>query len=241
MASHAFAEPSVGLWVVNPANLADRLPKIAKLWDGTISDVFINGTATLAQADAIRATARPDGTKLRAQLWAVATHYPNALAYADAVVADSQRLKAGVADLDIEVPDGVLADYTLRTIRAIRNKRPKYKLRVNLAPYKGFALTGLAFNGDPNLYACEQAYYGDMSPVSADEALTDLLDHGVPRVRASVCYGAAGPVGWDGPGQPWSENRHCTLGTFYSGGNLVRRLRHGLIYQDDLLVEVGLL
>jgi hypothetical protein len=238
MASHAFQPPSVGLWVVNPANLSDRLPRIAALWGGLVSDVFVSGAASRSQADAIRATVRPNGTKLRAQLWAAANNLPVA-SYADQVVADSKRLDVGVADLNIEVPDAKLADYIRDAVSLIRAERPTFKLRVDVAPYKGFGLTGLAFAGDGNLYACEQAYYGDMSPVTADEALADLLDHGVPRARAAIAYGAAGPIGWVAPGVPWSTTRHFTIGTLYFNGQLVRGIRHGLIFQDDLLAEVG--
>lgn len=240
VASHAFAPPSVGLWVVSPANLADRLPKIAALWGGLISDVFVPGSATRAQADAIRATRRPDGTMLRAQLWAAANEMPVEL-YADTVEKDTRRLGVGVADLNIEVPDDRIADYARRAVAIIRAKRPVFKLRVNLAPTKGFALTGLSFNGDPNLYACQQAFYGDMSVFSPDMALSDLIDYGVPRDRAAVCYGAAGPIGWTGGGQAWKTQRHFTIGTLYYNGQLVRGIRHGVIFQDDLLAEMGML
>lgn len=241
MPSHAFQPPSVGLWVVSPANLADRLPKIAQLWGGLISDVFVPGAATLAQADAIRATVRPQGKgKLRAQLWAAANQLPVA-AYAAGVLADSQRLKAGVADLNIEVPDAGLADYVREAVTLIRAERPKFKLRVNIAPTKGFGLVGLPFGNDPYLHACEQDYYGDMSRFSSDMALSDLLDYGVPRDRASVCYGVASPIGWTGGERPWSTQRHFSLGTLYFQAQHVRNLKHGIIYQDDLLVEMGLL
>lgn len=240
MASHAFQPPSVGLWVINPANLPDRLPKIAALWGGLISDVFVDGGATRAQADLIRATPRPNGTKLRAQLWAAANTLP-VEGYASQVVLDVKRLAAGVADLNIEVPDAKLADYCRVAVQLIRAAKPKLKLRINLAPTKGFGLTGLSFTGDPWLYACQQAFYGDMSPFSPDMALSDLLDYGVPRARATVCYGAAGPIGWTGGGRPWATQRHFTIATLYYNGGLVRGLRHGVIFQDDLLAEMGML
>lgn len=240
MASHAFKPPSVGLWVVSPANLQDRLPKIAALWGGMISDVFVSGSATRAQADMIRATPRPGGGFLRAQLWAASNGQPVAQ-YAKQVDLDSRRLAVGVADLNIEEPDPELSEYVRQAVAAIRAKRPTFKLRIDLAPTKGFGLSGVAFNGDPNLYAIQQAYYGDMSVFSPDMALSDLLDYGCPRDRAAIHYGAAAPIGWTGGGRPWSTQRHFAIGTLYYDGQLVRGLKHGCIYQDDLLAEMGIL
>lgn len=242
MASHAFKAPSVGLWNVEPARLADRLPKIAAFADGTISDVFVPGSASRAQADAIRATRRPDGTNLRAQLYAVA-RATTPEAFAAQADADSRRLGVGVVELNIEKPHAELADYVRRSVAAFRKLRPVMKLRVNVGAFCGFGLLGAPFGGDGNLYAIEQAYYGLMEPVNADEALTNLLDHGVPRDRASVMYGAAGPIGWTAA-QPgvWNSARHCTLGTFWHlDGVIWRRPAHCSIFTDDLMAEVGLL
>lgn len=241
VSAHAFQPPSVGIWVNTPGHLADRLPKIAAFAGGMFSDVFVPGAASVADMERIRAQSRPNGTKLRAQLWTVPGSL-TAAQYAAQVLADFERLRPGVVELNIEQPgDAKLAPYITESVAAIRASRPKLKLRVNVGAYKGFGLTGLGFAGDPNLYACEQCYYGDMSPVQADEALANLLAFGVPSDRTSICYGAAGPIGWLEGGGPWRTQRHGTLGTLYYNGALVRRLKSGLVFTDDLLVEVGLL
>ncbi|MGH8311262.1 MAG: hypothetical protein ACRETX_15890, partial [Steroidobacteraceae bacterium] len=207
---------------------------------GMISDVFVPRIAATSDMNLIRSTVRPSGAKLRAQLWTVPGGQ-SAADYAAQVLGDIQRLKPGVVELNIEVADAILHDYIRATVSAIRDKLPSRRLRVNIAPYKGVFLPSDRFQADPNLYAAEQTYYGDMSRVSEGEALLDLVEHGVPPARASLCYGAAGPTGYDSRGPGWLVARHCTLGTLYYEGTLVRKLRRGLIFQDDLLAEVGLL
>jgi len=235
--AHAFADGSVGLWVVNPANLADRLPKIAAFADGMFSDVFAPTESSPSDMALIRATPRPNGTKLRAQLWTTPRGRP-AATFATSTLGDIQRLKPGVVELDIEVPDAVLTDYITDTVNAIRVVRPRYLLRVDIAPYKGRFLPAALFQSDAALFASEQTYYGDMSRVSEGEALLDLIQHGMPLAKASLCYGAAGP--------PWfpasaGAARVNTLGTLYYQGSLVRKLQRGLVFQDDLMADMGLL
>lgn len=232
---HAFQPPSVGLWCVNPDNLASRLARIASFANGMFSDVFVPRTATPAHIALIRSTVRPNGTKLRAQLWTI----PGGLSpadYAAQVLGDINRLNPGVVELDIEESDGVMRGYVDQTIAALRKVRPKFLFRVNTAPFKGYVLPVSRFQTDPALYACGQTYYGDMSRASEAEVILDLIDWGIPRAKASCCYGAAAPTYY-----PANVGRTLALGTLYYQGGFVRQLAQGLVFQDDLMAQVGLL
>jgi len=180
-----------------------------------------------------------------AHLWA-AVDGLTAAQYAARTLADVERAKPGAVELNIELAnDPALEPYMRAVVTAIRGKLPSRRLRLNVAPYKGAFLPIDLVTGDPNLYAAEQTYYGDMSRVSEGEALLDLLEAGVPLRKASLCYGAAAlvpPWALTG-GAPGEPVRVVGLGTLWtwSTGALVRGLRRGIIFSDDLLTDVRLL
>mgnify|MGYP001587508146 CR=1 FL=1 len=224
---HVFGDGRVGLWVVNPGNLPDRLNTIKAFANGMITDVFMPQSSYPTDMNLLRSNG------LNAHLWTV----PGALseqAYAAQVLSNINRLAPGAVELNIEVEDQLLGPYVRTVLGALRFARPSYRFRVNIAPYKASFLPGDLIIKAPHLYLAEQTYYGDMSRVSEGEALMDMLDAGVPLPKCSLCYGAAMPL----PGQ---VARVPSLPTLFYNDRLVRKLRRGIIFQDDLMVEMGML
>lgn len=224
----------VGLWVNSTANLG-RLPKIATVFGGMFTDVFVPRASIKKDLEAIRATKRPDGTFLRAHLHAV----PGPLAsdeFAALVHEDISRTLPGVVELNIEENPTVGrtgADYTryiAEVLEALHQTDPFMRFRVNIAPYKAKFLPTELIGSVPQFYVAEQTYYGDMSRVSEAEAFADLIDYGVPRERASVCYGA----------QDEHRDRLVLPSLFYKGQQ-VRKLDSGIVFSDDLLGELNLI
>jgi len=214
-------EDRVGLLVVDADRGVARLPAIKSYAVGLIRDVFLPRSATPAHFAAVRAAG------LYAHLW-VATHDRSAAELVADTLADLARLKPGALELDLELnSDPPLEAFVGEVYARIRARRKNLRIRLNLAPWKAFAVPFKSIAYDPALYACEQTYAGDMAPFSQADALANLLEYGVPRAKATVCYGAAGPV-------PGSPDRVCTLPDLF-------RWHRGVIFSDDLMADVGLL
>ena len=218
----AVFQDRVGLWVIDPARGVARRNAIRAFAGGLIRDVFLPRTSTPQTFAAIR------GVSLYAHLW-VAVDGRSADVLVAETIADIARLKPGAVDLNLELgSDGALPAYVEDVVRGIRAVQPKRRLRVNLGGWKGFACPAELLQGDPNLYVCEQAYLGNMDELlSPADVLADLLDYGAPRDKATVCYAADCTV-------LGSTSRLRTLPD-------LRRLHRGLIYQDDLMADAGLL
>lgn len=225
---HVFGDGRVGLWVVNPANLNDRLPKIKAYRGGQITDVFL---------PLVQSTASDAGKVKQAGLFAqgtlVGASLMSADAFADLAIQRIAQVGTGALEANIELPNDALYNPYIRTFMGrFRATRPNYRVRVNIPWRKGGFLPVDLFQEDPNLYVDEQSYFdppgSTMHPASQADALENLLDAGVPIAKASVCYGAAGPVGGITGTQrvsllpEWAPSR-------------------GIIFQDDLMVEAGLL
>lgn len=221
MADRVF-EDRVGLWVVDPARGVGRLQAIRSFAGGLIRDVFLPRTATRDHFGAIRKAG------LNAHMYA-AVDGLSAEAYVARLLADISTLQPGAADLDIELgQDQPLPAFVEAVVHGIRAHRPSFRLRVNLAPWKGFAVPAELLATDPNLYVCAQNYLGNMDELlSPVDVLADLLDHGAPARSAAVCYAAACVV-------LGSSGRLRTLPD-------LSRAHRGTIYQDDLMVDAGLL
>jgi hypothetical protein len=143
-------------------------------------------------------------------------------------LADVARLRPGAVELNVELgSDAGLPAFIVELVHLIRAQHAKLRLRLNVGLWKAFSLPAIALEHDPNLYACMQTYAGAMEPYSSADAYHELLGYGVPESKATICYGAAGPV-------PPAGDRVCTL------PNLARR-RRGVIFHDDLMADVGLL
>jgi len=228
MGPHVFGDDRLGLWIVDPGRGVGRLSAIRAFAAGAITDLYLPRTATPAHFDQVRATG------FNAHLW-VAVDGLNAPDYAARTLDDLNRLRPGACELNVELGvDSALEPYMREAVARIRARRRSFRLRLNVAPYKGAFVPADLLQSDPQLYVAEQTYYGDMSRVSEAEALLDLLGYGVPPAKASLCYGAAGPT-------CRSSARVCTLPTFFYAGQLVRSLRRGVIFQDDLMADAGLI
>jgi hypothetical protein len=146
------------------------------------------------------------------------------------------RIGGGALELNIEVAD--LVPYTRQVVAKIRKTKPNLRLRINVQPLKGGLLKAMAdvFAVDPHLYVIAQCYYGNMDGRASEaDVLLDLLDAGIPAAKCSVMYGAAN---YDPFGVPVPDisQRMPTLPAM-----MIRRLRRGSVYSDDLMAEVGLI
>jgi len=217
MANRVF-EDRLGLYIVNPTNLPSRLPGIRVLG---VKDVFLPRTAQPSDLATVRAAG------LYAHMWA-AVDGLSATDYANRTLLDIQRLRPGAVELNIELgADEPLPGYISEVVRLIRSRHSKMRLRLNVAPWKGFALPAVLLVTDSNLYAAMQNYEGNMDNLlSAADVYANLL-WGAPSSKATVCYAAACRVFG-------SAERVRTLPD-------LSRLKRGVIFQDDLLAEVGLL
>jgi hypothetical protein len=215
-------EDRVGLWVVDPTRGVARAQAIRSFAGGLIRDVFLPRTSSSAHFGAIRKAG------LNAHLW-VAVDGRSSADFAAETLADIARLTPGAAELNVELgSDAGLAGYVDDVIHRIRAVRRNYRLRVNLGAWKGFATPAELLVDDPYLYVCEQAYLGNMDEVlSPADVLGDLLAYGAPAAKATVCYAAACTV-------LGSSSRLRTLPD-------LSRVHRGVIYQDDLMADAGLL
>ncbi len=216
-------EDRLGLWIIDPANLPSRLPGIRAFGGGIIRDVFLPGElAVVADMQRVR------DAGLYAHLWQ-ANGDLEARNYANSVLYNIERRKPGAVDLNIELgSDPPLPDYIREVVTLIRSQRLKYRLRINVAPWKAFALPADLLASDPNLYACEQNYEGNMDNLlSAADVQWNMDAWGVPVSKSTVCYAAACRV-------LGSSERVRTLPD-------LARLKRGVIFHDDLMAEVGLL
>jgi hypothetical protein len=221
MADRVF-EDRVGLWVVDAGRGVARRTAIRAFAGGLIRDVFLPRTATPADFGAIRKVG------LNAHLW-VAVDGLSSAALAARTLDDIARLQPGACELNVELgTDAALPAYVGDLVRRIRVERPRYRLRVNLAAWKGFAVPAELLAEDPALYVCAQNYLGNMDELlSPADVLADLVEHGAPPAKATVCYAAACTV-------LGSPERLRTLPD-------LSRVRRGVIYQDDLMADAGLL
>ncbi len=226
---HVFEDGRLGLWIVNLPKLGERLPRLRALG---FTDLFVRG---------------PDGTTaIKSQVlgagflgchgwWAV--DGLTAHDYALRVFADLNRWKPGAGDLNIELgTSAALEPYMRQVVGELRAVRPLYRLRLNVAARKAGFLPIDLLERDANLYACEQNYAAteslDMAGrFSEADVLDDLLAAGVPRMKAAVCYGAAITVG----GRTGAE-RVCCIPQAPAFP-----IRRGVVFQDDLLADAGLL
>jgi hypothetical protein len=250
--SNAFQAGSVGLWVNSVANL-DRLPKIATAFGGMFTDVFIPLGSGAGDFRKIRAQARADGSKLRAQAYAIPHKNPDG-----SIAEDGQQFanrvhdtltslgvdRPGVVEMDIEVHDDILPGYLRATVESFRVKRSAFLIRLNLEPGKGWALPFDLLTSDPNLYSCEQTYFGDMSRVSEAEALEDQVGRGVPWGKAGICVGGASQVKLNIDGAFVWKRAFTLPDVVYQGnwsGHRLGGYRSYLVFSDDLLFENGFL
>lgn len=221
MADRVF-EDRVGLIIVNTANLPDRLPKIKAFGGGLIRDLFLPRSCTLADIAKVR------NAGLSAHLF-VAVDGLTADALVDRTLADLTRVGTRGVELNIELnADAPLPAYVRDVVGGLRTVRPGLRMRLNFAPWKGFAIPADLLAQDPSLYACSQTALGNMDELlSPQDVSADLRAHGCPEHKLTVCYSAACTV-------LGSAARQRTLPD-------LSRVHRGVIYQDDLMHDAGLL
>lgn len=240
MASRVF-EDRLGCWIVpdGAGQVTSKLGRLAGLAALGVKDVFLPRQARPDDFATVRAS-----HGLAAHLW-TATDGLSADDYANRFLLDFQRFGSkGAGELNIELPsDPPLKAYMRRAVELIRTRKPNLPLRLNIAPFKAFALPIDLLQSDPRLYACEQSFYGDMSRVAESDALYDLLSWGVPLAQATVCYGGAALVPFFRDNLSHGTQRVVGLGTLWtwSSAQRVGSLKRGVIFQDDLLADAGLL
>lgn len=234
---HVFKDGRIGLWIISPANLPSRLPKIKASFGGIVTDIFLplNGSSP---ADRSHVKLVRDASFF-ANAYAIAPASGSGSAFATECLGRIATLGTGALEVDIEPGNDATIDPFGRSfMTTFRGTRPSYRVAFNIAPFKGGFLPIDLIRDDENLFVRQQTYYGDMSRVSEAECFMDLLDAGVPYEKAGLCYGAAALVPED-----QNTERVVGLGTIWtwSNGQAVRPLRRGVIFQDDLLAEVGLI
>lgn len=226
---HVFEDGRLGLWIVNLPALGGRLARLRELG---FTDLFVNGPAGTT---AIKSQVLGAGFLGCHAWWAV--DGLTAHDYAVRCLADISRWSPGAGDLNIELGnDAALGPYLRQVVGELRAARRSYRLRLNVAARKAGFLPIDLLQSDANLYACEQNYAAkpglDMAArFSEADVLDDLIAAGVPRVKAAVCYGAAITVG----GKTGDERVCCIPQP------PAFPIRRGVVFQDNLLADAGLL
>jgi hypothetical protein len=225
--AHVFGPNRVGIWAVENANLTDKLKHVlprAKALIPNLTDIFLPLSASTAARDVVRQN------NFFAHLYCVA-HDTDAVTLAKLAKAARLRLGTGAIEVDLEgaavQPDKpALASYQRRFVGEIRRTNPNLPLRLNVPPYKGYALDIGQLIDDPQLFVIAQAYYGNMDGrLSESDVMLDLLDFAVPRAKAKIQYAVM-------TGEP--DDRQFVL-----PGADYKPITEGSVYDDDLLIESG--
>lgn len=228
--AYVFGPNRVGLWVVQNAGLTDKLKHLLPRARGPIpnlTDIYLPPEAQKSHADQCRAHGFFVNT------YDVAYNTPAAES-ARRMLAHRAVLKSGAIEIDLEgtavQPDKpALAAWATLFHREVRRTNPNLPIRFNVPPYKGYALPVALINNDPKVNVIVQAYFGNQDGrLSEADVLEDLLDWGVLREKIQIMYG----VLCDNPQQQ----------RVYSLPNPeYKAITKGSVYQDDLLLDAGLL
>lgn len=222
---HVFGPNRVGLWAIENANLPDKLRHVlprARAVIPNLTDIFLPLNASLAAKDVVRQN------NMWSHLYCVANATPADVLAKEALAA-RRRLGTGAIEVDLEGgavgPDlPGIANYATKFVATIRKTNPRLALRLNVPPYKGYALPIALIENDQNLFVIAQAYYGNMDGrLSEADVLCDLLDYGVRRAKAKIHYAVMA-------GEP---RAFCLPGATY------KPITEGSVYDDDLLIDSG--
>ncbi len=226
---HVFGANRLGLWAVENANLTDKLKHILPRARGplpNLTDIFLPLNASLAAKDIVRTN------NFYAHLYCVVHSTPAATLAKQALDA-RRRLGTGAIEFDLEgaavQPDlPALKKYAVDLVSAVRKTNPNLPIRLNVPPYKGYALPVDLINNDPQLFVIAQAYHGNMDGrLSESDVKDDLLDFAIDRKKIKIQYAVA--VGAD------PNKRVCVL-----PAPSYKPLTEGSVYDDDLLLDMGL-
>lgn len=228
--AHVFGANRVGLWVVPNAGLTDKLKHVLPRVRGPIpnlTDIYLPPEADKSHADQCRQAGFFVST------YDVTHATPPGVA-ATNMLAHRAKLKSGALEIDLEgaavQPDKPnLASWATAFVKKVRATNPNLPIRLNVTPFKGYALPIGLINDDPQLYVIAQAYFGNQDGrLSEAEVLMDLLDWGVPRHKASIMYGVLCE-------NPQQQRVYSLPNPEY------KPITTGSVYQDDLLLDAGLL
>lgn len=216
---HVYGNGRVGCWFTNSVNFRDKLKHRLPLVKVFATDAFLPREATLTDKQEVL------NVGMFSALYETPPHGMSAVNYANQAVADTNRLKVGATELNIEgIGDAFLSTYVSSVVAEIRKTKPGLRLRINIVPYKGKFLPVQIFVDDPQLYIIVQNYLGNMDArVPEDEITRDLTDRGIPPAKVSVMYGA-----------------HISPGNGKARVPALPQIRsRGSIYTDDLLADAG--
>jgi hypothetical protein len=228
--AHVFRANRVGVWVIPNANLTDKLKHVLPRLRGPIpnlTDIFLPPEATKAHADQCRAAGFFVST------YDVAHSTPPGLCAAN-MLAHRNVLKTGALEIDLEgaavQPDRpALAAWAEAFVRRVRSTNPNLPIRLNVTPFKGYALPVSLINSDPQLFVIAQAYFGNQDGrCSEADVILDLLDWGVARDKVSVMYGALCE-------NPQQQRVYALPNPEY------KPITSGSVFSDDLLLDAGVL
>lgn len=230
--AHVFGPNRVGLWIIPNSNLTDKLKHVLPRARGAkaipnLTDIFLPPEAQFFHRDQCRHAG------FFVHTYDVA-HSTPAVALAKAMKAKRLALGTGALEVDLEgaavQPDKpALANYARAFVAEIRRTNPNLPVRLNVPPFKGYALPVDLIRDDPQLFVIAQAYFGNQDGrCSEADVLMDLLDWGVPAAKAKVMYGvlAENPQGVRVYALPNPEYKPITQGSVFS---------------DDLLIDAGVL
>lgn len=228
--SHVFGPNRVGLWVIPneglTAKLAHLLPRV-RVPIPNLTDIYLPPEAQRSHRDQCREAGffvhTYDVTRNDA---------PEVVAAR--MLKKREELGTGAIEIDLEgeavQPDKPnLAAWATKFVGTVRRTNPKLPVRLNVTPYKGFALPVTLINSDPQLFIIVQSYFGNQDGrLSEADVLEDLLDWGIARPKIQIMY----PVMAENP----QGDRVYTL-----PNPEFKPITKGSVYQDDLLLDAGLL
>lgn len=233
---HVFGDNRRGIIVIDPRNFQRRKAKIKELG---ITDVFLPRNVVDGNGVLLYTTTKTDfqivrNAELYPALWVAPEPGSTSMAFAARTLQDISDLMptGGAVELNIEMADDKLYAFIDNTVRLIRIKRRLLRMRINIAPFKAKFLPLDRILADPQLFVCEQAYFGNMDGIaSVDDVRRDFIDNGIPVDKGAICFAGACE-------SPESSiiGRSPTLPAIS-----IRQMRKGQIFQDDLLAEVGVL
>src|SRR6187401_2510827 len=191
--AHVFKQNRLGLWVIPNANLTDKLkhvlprlkqPKVLP----NLTDIYLPPEATVANKDQVRQAG------FFANTYDV-VHETDAVTLAKKMLKKRRDLGTGAIEVDLEgaavQPDKpALASYVTAFMAEVRRTNPKLAVRLNVPPFKGYALPVALINADPQLFVIAQGYFGNQDGrLSESDVLEDLLDWGILREKVKIMYG----------------------------------------------------
>src|SRR6188768_363295 len=183
--AHVFKKNRVGLWIIPNANLTDKLkhvlprlkqPKVLP----NLTDIFLPPEAQISHKDQCRVAG------FYVHTYDV-VHEVGPVEMAQRMLAKRRVLGTGAIEIDLEgaavQPDKPnLATWATAFVQEVRRTNKALAVRLNVPPFKGYALPVDLINADPQLFVIAQCYFGNQDGrLSESDVLEDLLDWGIAR------------------------------------------------------------